>query len=57
METNPEERHICDSDCIHFQPDVTWKYDGYCDLLDKWVTLELEKKCSSYGKDQTLKLW
>ena len=57
METNPEERHTCDSDCIHFQPDVTWKYDGYCDLLDKWVTLELEKKCSSYGKDQTLKLW
>lgn len=55
----PEEvtKHICNSDCVHFQPDVTWKYDGYCDYLEKVIMMELEEKCQYFGKDKTLKLW
>jgi hypothetical protein len=57
VETNPEERHICSSYCVHFRPDDSGKYDGYCELLEKVIILELEEKCSSFGEDKTLKLW
>ena len=52
-----DSKHTCDSECVHFCVDDTGKYDGYCDLLEKVIIMELEESCSHYGKEKTLKLW
>ncbi|MFA5152498.1 MAG: hypothetical protein WC554_08075 [Clostridia bacterium] len=50
-------KHICNTECVHFQTDDSGYYDGRCSLLNKIIVLELEELCDKYGKEKTLKLW